>query len=821
VGLLSAILTHVTQGAVSENEGHRGKRLQPAFDGADSWQGELVRWVLLALLGAAASYLSVNIPYTEVFIEGRWIFGYIGFALLSRWWSALLLTCLLSLSGFHKLPLGTVFVGNMMYAFPILLVIRLLHMRVLNRVRRLVWYGAAWLLLILLCYQLFTTPVIWGFLAFLHGNPIWPGVLEGWREQPFLIESLLVGVISALAMMLIRSNAALRASRRELATTLYSIGDGVIATDAGGQVRRMNPVAENLTDWREAEAVGKPLEAVFCLLNEETRESVESPVVQVLEKGIIVGLANHALLVSRDGIERPIVDSAAPICDENDLISGVVLVFRDQTEERAARKALKESHDQLLLALRNARMGIWGWDVNTNRVDWYGEHWSLFGIPIEAFGGTIDDVQKYVHPDDREQSLGVFHRTVETGADFDNTYRVVWPDGSVHWMHSYGKLVYNDEGEPRRIVGTTQDITERVRAEEERERLIAQVREQARRMEQILVTVPAGVLLLDAEGWVLQANPVAEKDLAALAGARVGDILTCLGDRPLAELLTSPPTKGLWHEVRADKHTFEVIARPVEKEAESEYWVLVTNDVTQEREIQAQLQQQARLAAVGQLAAGIAHDFNNIMATIILYAQMAARSEALSERDREGMGVINQQARHATRLIEQILDFSRQAMLKRRPLDLLPLLKEQVRLLERTLPEHVGIELDYGRGEYTVDADPTRMQQMIINLAVNARDAMPGGGELRFELSRVEVKAGGGLPRGASMPPLSSPPLAGGIEGKDSLPQAGRAGPEAFPPAGRTEPETSPGGTEGGGMGPAEGVGQRDGHRARVATAHL
>jgi len=174
---------------------------------------------------------------------------------------------------------------------------------------------------------------------------------------------------------------------------------------------------------------------------------------------------------------------------------------------------------------------------------------------------------------------------------------------------------------------------------------------------------------------------------------------------------------------------------------------MVIKDATQERALRAQFEQQERLAAIGQLAAGIAHDFNNILAVIVLYAQMTAQSERSLDQDRERMEIISQQAWNATRLIQQILDFGRRAVLDRQPLDLLPLLKEQVKLLERTLPEYIEIELTYGSEEYTVNADPTRMQQMITNLAVNARDAMPKGqspelvegGVLRIELERVTV----------------------------------------------------------------------------------
>jgi len=289
------------------------------------------------------------------------------------------------------------------------------------------------------------------------------------------------------------------------------------------------------------------------------------------------------------------------------------------------------------------------------------------------------------------------------------------------------------------IIEHVKDITERVQAEEERERLLEQIQEQARQVQQIVDTVPEGVFLLNADGQVVLANPLAEGNLVTLADAQVGDTLTHLGDRPLAELLTSPP-QGLWHPVKADRRSFQVIARPMESGPETQNWVLVVRDVTQQREMERRAQQQERLAAVGQLAAGIAHDFNNILATIILYAQMSARAEGLSARIRERMETINEQARHATRLTQQILDFSRRAVLERRPMDLLIFLKEQIKLLGRTLPESIQIELSYGSDEYAINADPTRIQQMVMNLSVNARDAMPEGGNLRIELERMRIE---------------------------------------------------------------------------------
>jgi len=289
-------------------------------------------------------------------------------------------------------------------------------------------------------------------------------------------------------------------------------------------------------------------------------------------------------------------------------------------------------------------------------------------------------------------------------------------------------------------ISFVKDITERRQAEEERELLLEQIREQAQQLREVMSTVPEGVFLLDAEREVVLANPATEEALVVLANSKVGDTLTRLGDRPLAKLLTSPLAEGLRHEVTAEYRTFEVVARPMAKGHEPENWVLVINDVTLERQVQEQLQQQERLAALGKLAAGIAHDFNNIMAVIVLYAQMSLGIPDLPPKLHERLEIISLQARRATDLIQQILDFGRRAVLECRPMDLESFLEDQIELLRRTLPENIAIRFAYEQGDYTVDADPTRMQQAVMNLALNARDAMVAGGELRIHLGRMSVE---------------------------------------------------------------------------------
>ncbi len=442
---------------------------------------------------------------------------------------------------------------------------------------------------------------------------------------------------------------------------------------------------------------------------------------------------------------------AIPLLDQDDNVEMFVEWVRDITDRKQAEEALRRSEERFRRAIAEAPFPAMihaeDGEVVFINAEWkrvtgyrHDEIPTIEAWTEKAYGAHQGAV--------REVIAGTHEATGHTNeGDFEIRCR----DGSTCIWTFRSTSLDTDERGRHLALSMAVDITEQVYAREKRERLATQISTQARQMQAILDTVPQGVVLLDSDGRILHINPVAKKELAVLtgssrqnpgAGVQKGDELTHLGERPLAELLTSPPVKGLWHEVLSGESTFEIIARPVEQGPEPERWVLVIKDVTRERKVHAQLQRQERLAAVGQLAGGIAHDFNNIMAVIILYAGMVAQSEELTERDQEKVTIIGEQSRHAARLIEQILDFSRQAVLKQRPLDLLPLLKEQVKLLARTLPEHIEITLAHGEEEYMIGADPTRMQQMMMNLALNARDAMPGGGTLYIGLDKIEVQPG-------------------------------------------------------------------------------
>jgi PAS domain S-box-containing protein len=177
----------------------------------------------------------------------------------------------------------------------------------------------------------------------------------GYLLKPFE-ESQLRTVIE-MALYKHAAEQKLRDSERRFVTTLSSIGDAVIATDNQGWVTFMNPVAETLTGWPSAESVGRPLSDVFRIINEETRKVVEDPAVRVLRTGTVVGLANHTLLIARNGHQIPIDDCGSPIIDDEGNIAGAVLVFRDVGRQRDAETALRKAQAELVQVARLTTMG--------------------------------------------------------------------------------------------------------------------------------------------------------------------------------------------------------------------------------------------------------------------------------------------------------------------------------------------------------------------------------------------------------------------------------------------------------------------------------
>ncbi|HEX7184192.1 MAG TPA: PAS domain S-box protein [Thermoanaerobaculia bacterium] len=257
-----------------------------------------------------------------------------------------------------------------------------------------------------------------------------------------------------------RAERELAAERERLRITLASIGDAVISTDAEGRVTYLNRVAEALTGWTQAEAAGRPLPDVFHIVNEQTRQPAGNPALQALREGVVVGLANHSILIARDGTEWPIDDSAAPMMDESGTPVGVVLVFRDVTEHRRAEEvqarlaAIVESSQDAIVS-KTLDGVIRTWNAGAER---------LFGYRAEEAVGR--PITLIIPPERLDEERDILSRLARgERIEHYETIRMA-KDGRRLDISLTVSPVRDAEG---RVIGASKvarDVTERKRAEE-------------------------------------------------------------------------------------------------------------------------------------------------------------------------------------------------------------------------------------------------------------------------------------------------------------------------------------------------------------------
>lgn len=255
---------------------------------------------------------------------------------------------------------------------------------------------------------------------------------------------------------------------KDFHTILHSIGDGVITTDTEGNVSVMNTVAEELTGWKSEQAKGRPIEEIFNIINEQTREKVENPIQKVIDKGIIVGLANHTILISRNGNEIPIADSAAPIMDELNLMQGVVLVFRDKTEEHLAEKRIRESEQRLKRAEIASLSGNWEVHLKTGEVYASVGAYVIYGIdPSKKL--SLEDIRKIPLPHYRPLLDAALENMLEKGIPYDIEFKIQIRDsGEVKDIHSIAEY----DKENNIVFGIIQDVTQRKKLEKHQLQLL-------------------------------------------------------------------------------------------------------------------------------------------------------------------------------------------------------------------------------------------------------------------------------------------------------------------------------------------------------------
>ncbi|HBI47060.1 MAG TPA: hybrid sensor histidine kinase/response regulator [Planctomycetales bacterium] len=277
--------------------------------------------------------------------------------------------------------------------------------------------------------------------------------------------------------------ATLRQDHEWFRITLASIGDAVIATNTDGKVTFLNAVAQSLTGWTQEEARGAPLAEVFRIVNEKTRETVENPAARALRESAVVGLANHTILIAKNGSENYIDDSAAPIRDESGRVIGVVLVFRDVTERRQSEMAetqLRESGERFRFLAESMPQKIFT-ATPDGAVDYFNKQWTEFtGLSFEQikdWGWT-----QFIHPDDVDENVSSWQHSIDAGEPFQFEHRFRNKDGAYRWHLSRARAMRDADGRILLWIGSNTDIDDVKQAEES-------LKEADRRKDEFLATL--------------------------------------------------------------------------------------------------------------------------------------------------------------------------------------------------------------------------------------------------------------------------------------------------------------------------------------------
>jgi two-component system cell cycle sensor histidine kinase/response regulator CckA len=405
-------------------------------------------------------------------------------------------------------------------------------------------------------------------------------------------------------------------------------------------------------------------------------------------------------------------------------------------------EALRHSKRWLNLALESARMGAWDLDLVTGSMSRSPNHDQVFGYETPLLRWSLEVFLSHVLPEDRDAVKAGFERALETG-EFREECRIRWLDGSVHWIAEQGRVLRDEHGKPVRKVGVVTEITDLKAAAEA-------VRESEERHRALFDASPLPMWLYDRESLrILAVNDAAVRHYGY---SRDEFLSMSLEDiRPTEDIpklhadhVQEAPqyhSAGIWRHVKKNGTVIEVDVHVTDVAIGGRVLRLaLLHDVTAQRRLEEQLRQAQKMDAVGRLAGGVAHDFNNLLTVINGYTELLLEHfpEDPEKRART-LGEIAKAGERAATLTRQLLAFSRKQVVAPRTVDLNKIVSGVESLLHRMIGEDVELVGSLAPRLWSVRADPGQIEQVIMNLAVNARDAMPRGGRLAIETRNVEL----------------------------------------------------------------------------------
>ena len=489
--------------------------------------------------------------------------------------------------------------------------------------------------------------------------------------------------------------------------------------------------------------------AVF-LLSLLAAFALSAPVQRALARPI-VQLAEVARMVSR----QKKYSLRAPPVREPDEVAVLVDAFNEMLSEIQARDAaLEYAHERLNLALKAA--GIGTWSISDGQIQWDDDMYPLFGLKPGSFSGDYTDLLELIHPVDRENISRLVREQLSDNSEpgrsaradlWDIEFRTVRPDGEACTLTARGRIYRENSGDasgrPIRMTGVCWDISERKQTEGDRRKFVSLVEQ----TDDIVVMsdLDAKVTYMNRAGRDVTGLTEAEVpntplldlypqewsqklELEILPAIRKGG-KNWIGEAQVSHVVTGQPTDVLMN----------VFAVTDPETGQPVCFAGVMRNITERKRLEDQLRQAQKLESIGQLAGGVAHDFNNLLTVIIGYGELILADLPRGNPMRESIVEISHAAHRASGLTRQLLAFSRRQSRQPKVLAINELIVNLEKMLRRLIGEEIDLKVTLETNAGYLRADPGHIEQVIVNLVINARDAMPKGGKLRIETSRLFV----------------------------------------------------------------------------------
>jgi PAS domain S-box-containing protein len=530
--------------------------------------------------------------------------------------------------------------------------------------------------------------------------------------------------------------------------TLSAIGDAVLTTDPEGRVTYMNPVAETLTGWVAGEAHGRPLEEVCRVVNEETRKAIKQPVRKVIETGVVRGMANHTLLIAKDGTERPIDDSAAPVRDEAGDLIGVVMVFRDISEQRRRERAVRDALDYADRIIDTVRDPLIVLDAELRVLSASRSFYEVFGVgPEETEGRLIYELGTGQW--DIPQLRTLLEDILLKGSSFRDFEVEQSLEGiGRRRMLLNGRKVDRPGSDSELILLAIEDITPTWRAGVD----FADNRERYR----VIVegATSFAIFTFDTNGVITSWNRGAEMMLgygeAEILGRNFRVIFTPedIEARQAAREMRTAAAEGRalderWHVKKGGERFWaQGLVMPLKDDAgETRGFLKIIRDMTEQRQLEDALK--ARTAELeeadihkNEFLAMLAHELRNPLAAIRNAVTLAARSGTREDLE-WSRDVTARQVKNFAHLIDDLLDVSRitqgKIQLRKEVVDAAPILRHAVEAVRPMVEDRKHeLLLSFTSTDLRIEADPTRLEQMLVNLLTNAAKYTPSGGRIQL-----------------------------------------------------------------------------------------